>query len=77
MSQNNDERRPLLDAGEGGDSRELIKFSENDEGNPRQWRKSKKMINVSIIALMSSELYSWTASTSTLVPRNGGLDVAY
>lgn len=54
-----DERSPLLrqghvDGGEGGDSRELVDFSENDEGNPRDWPRRKKMINVGIIAMMAS-----------------------
>ena len=57
-AQSPSERSPLLrnstlDAGEGGDSRELIKFSDEDSSNPRQWPKRKKMINVAIIALMA------------------------
>jgi len=53
-----DERAPLLqnghlDAGEGGDCKEMLKFDEGDSGNPRHWTRSKKMINVGIIALMS------------------------
>ncbi|GAB7357914.1 hypothetical protein MBLNU230_g0081t1 [Neophaeotheca triangularis] len=56
--QPDDERRPLLqqghtDSGEGGDSREVVKFDENDSANPRQWDKSKKMVNVFVIAMMS------------------------
>lgn len=56
--QPDDERRPLLqqghtDSGEGGDSREVIKFDEQDSANPRQWKKSKKMVNVFVIAMMS------------------------
>lgn len=55
-----DENSPLLqnghvDGGEGGDSREVIKFEEDDENNPRHWPRRKKMINVFIIAAMSSE----------------------
>lgn len=55
---NNDERQPLLqnghvDGGEGGDSREVLKFEEQDTANPRQWKQSKKMINVAVIAMMS------------------------
>lgn len=55
-----DERAPLLqnghvDAGEGGDVKEMIKFDENDSGNPRSWSRSKKMTNVAIIAIMSGE----------------------
>lgn len=54
-----DERAPLLrnghvDAGEGGDSREVLNFEESDSANPRKWNKKKKMVNVAIIALMSS-----------------------
>ena len=57
-AQDRDERSPLLrhgtvDAGEGGDSREMLNFTEQDSGNPREWSKRKKMINVAIIALMS------------------------
>ncbi|KAG9966927.1 MFS general substrate transporter, partial [Aureobasidium melanogenum] len=53
-----DEREPLLqnghvDGGEGGDSREIISFSENDASDPRQWPRRRKMINVGIIALMA------------------------
>lgn len=57
--QQSDERTPLLqnghvDAGEGGDSREVIKFSDEDPDNPRQWPRRRKMINITIIAMMSS-----------------------
>lgn len=57
-----DEREPLLqnghvDGGEGGDSREVISFSKNDAGDPRQWPRRRKMTNVAIIALMASEWY--------------------
>lgn len=57
-----DEREPLLqnghvDGGEGGDSREIISFSENDASDPRQWTKRRKMTNVGIIALMASMLH--------------------
>lgn len=60
QQQGQDERTPLLqnghvDGGEGGDSRELLEFSEDDTANPRKWNKSKKMINVAIIALMASQ----------------------
>lgn len=55
-----DEREPLLqqghvDAGEGGDSREVISFEEDDDSDPRQWPRRRKMTNVGIIALMSGE----------------------
>lgn len=60
-----DEREPLLqnghvDGGEGGDSREIISFSENDASDPRQWPRRRKMINVGIIALMAGKLQSYT-----------------
>jgi multidrug resistance protein len=53
-----DERRPLLrdghvDGGEGGDSRELISFKDEDPENPKRWQKWKKMSNVGVIAMMS------------------------
>lgn len=53
-----DERSPLLqngqvDAGEGGDARELLKFEDDDTENPRKWPRRKKMINIAIIAMMS------------------------
>ncbi|KAG2161614.1 MFS general substrate transporter [Aureobasidium pullulans] len=53
-----DEREPLLqnghvDGGEGGDSREVVSFSENDASDPRQWPRRRKMTNVAIIALMA------------------------
>ncbi|KAK5119128.1 hypothetical protein LTR62_000339 [Meristemomyces frigidus] len=51
------ERQPLLrqvtDAGEGGDSRALLSFTDQDGENPRQWSRVHKMTNVFIIALMS------------------------
>lgn len=52
-----DERSPLLqqghvDAGEGGDSREVVRFAEDDDANPRLWARRKKMTNVGIIAMM-------------------------
>jgi len=57
-----DEREPLLqnghvDGGEGGDSREVVSFSENDASDPRQWPRRRKMTNVAIIALMASKFY--------------------
>jgi len=52
------EQTPLLrnghvDAGEGGDSREVLKFDEEDSRNPRHWPRRRKMINVAVIAMMS------------------------
>lgn len=57
-NQQQNERQPLLqhgsvDGGEGGDSRELISFSEKDSGNPREWSRKTKMLNVAVIALMA------------------------
>ena len=54
-----DERQPLIDrdsqidAGEGGDSRELIQFSEDDNENPKQWTYSAKLMNIGVIAAMA------------------------
>lgn len=54
-----DERAPLLhdrnlvDGGEGGDSREMLKLNEDDAENPRHWPRSRKMVNTAVIALMS------------------------
>lgn len=54
----NDEREPLLrnqvtDSGEGGDSRDLLQFADGDGEDPRRWPKSKKMVNIVVIAAMS------------------------
>lgn len=53
-----DETQPLLqsghaDGGEGGDSRELLRFEEQDSENPRQWSYTRKMLNVATIASMA------------------------
>lgn len=49
-----DERSALLsDAGEGGDSREILRFDESDSMNPRQWSYAAKMRNIATIAAMS------------------------
>lgn len=59
QSERQSERQPLLqrdsqlDGGEGGDSRELLKFDEEDAADPRQWTRTQKMTNVFIIAAMS------------------------
>ena len=56
---NTSERQPLLhrgsqiDAGEGGDSRELIQFDEEDEGNPKHWTYTAKLMNIAVIASMA------------------------
>ena len=58
---NVDEEQPLLhraiseDASDefNEDETQEIKFSEDDEENPRAWSSKKKLINVAIIALMS------------------------
>ena len=47
------DRSSVLDGGEGGDSRELLKFDDDDTSDPRQWARSKKMVNVAVIAAMS------------------------
>ena len=58
-SHENGERQPLLhrhsqlDAGEGGDSRELVQFGEEDSGNPRQWKYSQKLANTGVICCMA------------------------
>jgi Na+/melibiose symporter-like transporter len=56
-SGNVDEEQPLLhrEISEEQDEheREEVKFSEDDEENPRAWDGRKKLINVAIIALMS------------------------
>lgn len=49
-----DERSALLsDAGEGGDSREILRFDQDDRANPRQWSYAAKMRNIATIAAMS------------------------
>ncbi|QIW94779.1 hypothetical protein AMS68_000297 [Peltaster fructicola] len=54
-----DERAPLLqdrhlvDGGEGGDSREVLKMNDDDPENPRHWPRSRKLVNTAVIALMS------------------------
>lgn len=50
-----DEESPLLDRSDDGeeDTRQEVKFSDDDDENPRAWSKRKKLINVAIIALMS------------------------
>ncbi|TKX22071.1 MFS transporter-like protein 103 [Elsinoe australis] len=35
------------------DERKLIKFSEDDDENPRNWPRRRKMVNVTVIAMMS------------------------
>lgn len=47
------EREGPLDGGEGGDSRELLQFSDDDKENPRNWKYGTKMLNVAVIASMS------------------------
>ncbi|KAL6721690.1 hypothetical protein ACLMJK_000794 [Lecanora helva] len=54
-----DERSPLLQNGDanGGyeddESFEIVEFSKEDEDNPRNWTRRRKMMNVGIIALMA------------------------
>lgn len=53
------EHEPLLrgngsaDIEDGVDNREVIAFEEHDEGNPRDWKQSTKMVNVAVIAAMA------------------------
>lgn len=53
------EREPLLhrdrqvDAGEGGDGRELIQFAADDKENPKLWTYSAKLMNIGVIASMA------------------------
>lgn len=56
----NDEERPLLAAHEDGDAGSIheeepeeLKFSEDDEENPKAWTERKKLANVAVIALMA------------------------
>jgi MFS family permease len=58
--QHDQEREPLLrdgrlDAGEGGDARDIVtvSFSSKDSEDPRQWSRSKKLVNLGIIAQMA------------------------
>ncbi|KAL9106344.1 MAG: hypothetical protein Q9227_008613 [Pyrenula ochraceoflavens] len=55
MSNSPDERRPLLaggsDDGHGGSI--PINFTDSDHGDPRQWTRRDKLLNVFIIAFMS------------------------
>ena len=46
-------RESQLDAGEGGDSRELIQFEEHDHENPKEWKYSEKVANMGVIACMA------------------------
>ena len=48
-----DRRQSQLDAGEGGDGRELVNFVEGDTDNPREWKYSEKLANVAVIAVMA------------------------
>lgn len=52
------ERQPLLrdqrpGQDERADDREIIKFSEDDPDNPRNWPKMRKYVNTAVVALMS------------------------
>ncbi|KAM0722678.1 hypothetical protein Q7P37_002119 [Cladosporium fusiforme] len=54
--QGDSEREPLLHHGgdsETQDTRELLSFTDQDPGNPRQWPRRTKMANVAVIAAMS------------------------
>lgn len=59
-----DERQPLLHdqqnghAGgddSGGGDYITVRFGENDHEDPRQWTRTRKMVNIGIIALMASK----------------------
>jgi len=54
-TQNGGEREPLLrrDDGEANDTRELLRFTDEDSENPRNWSQRTKMLNVTVIAAMS------------------------
>ncbi|KAL8833483.1 MAG: hypothetical protein Q9176_007958 [Flavoplaca citrina] len=47
------ERTGLLSFTEDDDSRKVVDFTDWDEEDPRNWPKSRKLINVGIIALMA------------------------
>ncbi|KAI4277730.1 MAG: hypothetical protein LQ337_001541 [Flavoplaca oasis] len=47
------ERTGLLSFTEDDDSRKVVDFTDWDEEDPRNWAKSRKLINVGIIALMA------------------------
>ncbi|KAF2435692.1 MFS general substrate transporter [Tothia fuscella] len=47
-----DERSPLL-GDDNYDDRELLQFSKEDPENPRLWPRSKKLMNVAVIASMA------------------------
>ncbi|KAK3048782.1 hypothetical protein LTR09_009894 [Extremus antarcticus] len=56
----NGERQPLLrngsqlnDAGEGGDSRQIIQFEDDDNDNPKAWKYREKLMNMGVIAFMA------------------------
>ncbi|KAL9104848.1 MAG: hypothetical protein Q9163_000234 [Psora crenata] len=57
MAVGRDERTPLLQNGHVDDSGELdeqiIDFADDDPENPRNWTRTRKMVNVGIISLMS------------------------
>ena len=54
MASDANEQSPLLSRSRDDEEpRQLIDFGEGDAENPRNWRKSKKMINVGVIALMA------------------------
>ena len=69
MAPDHDERSPLLpispnangrdqgdeNADAGSREEEVVGFVDGDKENPRNWTKTRKMVNVGIIALMASE----------------------
>ncbi|KAI9745245.1 MAG: hypothetical protein M1818_001523 [Claussenomyces sp. TS43310] len=56
MVHHSDEQTPLLPEHEhdyGHDDRELVEFCKGDGGNPRNWGKWRKLINIGVIATMA------------------------
>ena len=57
MAGDANEQSPLLSRSrEDEDPRQLIDFGEGDPENSRNWKRSKKLINVGVIALMAGLL---------------------
>lgn len=53
LQQQRHRRESQLDAGEGGDSRALITFDDEDAENPRAWKFREKLANMGVIAAMA------------------------
>ncbi|PNS19288.1 hypothetical protein CAC42_2465 [Sphaceloma murrayae] len=58
-NEDTNEETPLLDENLSNrdavdeDTRKLLKFDDNDEEDPRNWPRRRKMVNVTVIAMMS------------------------